>query len=143
MKTKTATKLRRSACVRLMVAMLAVLSTLTTSATEYITDVMVIGGTKSDKNLAISKYTPQGWRYIDYDLDKGCGSSSDYIYLFYKAETNAAGDNLGYITDFYISDNSSVSTLTYDGRTYHLAAFDGGERILSTILLPYLFIAIS
>lgn len=125
---KTATKLRRSACVRLMAAMLAVLSTLTTSATEYITDVMVIGGTKSDKNLAISKYTPQGWRYIDYDLNKGCGSSSDYIYLFYKAETNAAGDNLDYITDFYISDNSSASTLTYDGRTYHLAAFDGGER---------------
>ena len=70
--------------------------------------------------------------YIDYDLNKGCGSSSDYIYLFYKAETNAAGDNLDYITDFYISDNSSASTLTADKTTL---TPDGQDLTIITVEL--------
>lgn len=108
------------------------LSTTVASATSFIKDVMLIGGSKSEVNDRKATYTAQGWTFIDYDLNKGCGSSSDYVYLLYKAEESSDDINQGYITDFYIREGKEPpSSLTYDGRLYNKASYDGGEWFVS------------
>ncbi|MCR5157728.1 MAG: fibronectin type III domain-containing protein [Prevotella sp.] len=96
----------------------------------YIKDVMLIGGTGDEVNTLKTTLTAQGWKFINHDLNAGCGSSSDYIYLLYKSENSTDGYNYGYITDFYISNATGTppDDLTYDGRTYHLVPFDGGSH---------------
>ena len=105
----------------------------------YITDVMVIGGTQTEVNTLKSTYTSQGWTVIDQDLNAGCGSGSDYIYLLYKKwGKNEAGDSTIYAADHFITDfmiDTSSGTvedkITVDGRTYHLVPYDGGEHFKS------------
>ena len=106
------------------------LCTLTVHATTFIKDVKVIGGTKDETKELKEKLTKQGWTFIDYDLNEDCGSGSDYIYLLYKADENTDGVNRGYITDFYISNEGDVADDSHvvDGRTYYLAAYDGGDH---------------
>ena len=110
MKTKTITS--RSFAKRAIVVLAVLFTALTAGATQFITDVMVIGTLeKTDKDALISKYTDQGWSYIEKDLNAGAGG--DYIYLFYKSEENNDGVNHDYITDFYIygSKNGSKGDL--------------------------------
>ena len=65
------------------------LTGLKAQATEYVTDVMVIGAySSSEVSSLASTYQAQGWKLIDYDLNKGCGYSSHDIYLLYKTGTN-------------------------------------------------------
>ena len=98
-------------------------------ATVYISDVKLIGGTKSEVNNLKSTYTSKGWKVIDYDLNKGCGSGSDYIYLMYKTTTSTA--NGAFITDFYIREGKDPpSSLTFYDRTYNLTPCDGGEQFV-------------
>ena len=110
--------------------LLAVKATLTAHATTFIKDVKLIGGTKAETTALKETLTADGWTFIDYDLNKGCGSSSDYIYLLYKAEENTDGVNWGYITDFYISNEGDVADDSHivDGRTYYLTGYDGGDH---------------
>ena len=99
-------------------------------AEDYITDVMVIGGSKSEINALKSTYTAQGWTVIDQDLNKGCGSSSDYIYLLYKSASETDVDPGAFITDFVISTatGSIPDNLSYNNyRTYQLVPFDGSD----------------
>ncbi|MBO4820394.1 MAG: fibronectin type III domain-containing protein [Prevotella sp.] len=105
-------------------------STATTEFLGYLKDVMLIGGTSNEVNLLKTTLTSQGWTVIDNDLNAGCGSSSDYIYLLYKSEYSTDGYNHDYITDFYISNASGTppDELTYNGRTYHLVTYDGGNH---------------
>ncbi len=113
-----------------LAAVMALSCTLAAQATEFITDVMVIGArTEGQINLLKVTYESKGWTVIDNDLNKGCGGNSDYVYLLYKSEENTDGLNHGYITDFYISDATGTvpDDLTYDGHTYHLVAFDGDD----------------
>ena len=112
--------------ILLLVAMLA---TTTMWATDFITDVMVIGGSKSETTNLKNKYTGQGWTFIDQDLNAGCGSGSDYIYLLYKSASNENQDAGAFITDFYISTVSGTASdnIYYKGRTYHLVSFDGSD----------------
>ena len=113
-----------------LAAVMALSCTLAAQATEFITDVMVIGAkTEGQINLLKVTYENKGWTVIDNDLNAGCGEGSDYIYLLYKSEENTDGLNHGYITDFYISDATGTvaDDLTYDGHTYHLVAFDGDD----------------
>ena len=85
MKTKTITS--RSFAKRAIVVLAVLFTALTAGATQFITDVMVIGTLeKTDKDALISKYTDQGWSYIEKDLNAGAGG--DYIYLLYKSEEN-------------------------------------------------------
>ena len=101
-------------------------------ATDFITDVMVIGGTQSEVNTLMDTYKGRGWKVIDQDLNKGCGSKSDYIYLLYKT---ASGDdaNATFITDFYISTASGTPPegIISNNRTYTLTPYDGGSHFES------------
>jgi hypothetical protein len=113
---------------RAAVALLFLLSATTSQATTFIKDVKLIGGSKAECKTLKETLTAQGWTFIDYDLNKGCGEESDFVYLLYKAEENNDGVNWGYITDFYIHEEKNPpSSLTYNGRTYNKASYDGGE----------------
>jgi hypothetical protein len=104
-KTIQAFSLLRRAALTLLVAVMAMM---TAGATEFITDVMLIGGT--DQEVAIKKalYKKEGWKVIDQDLNAGCGSSSDYIYLLYKTADNSVTPNLTFITGIYIRNGKKI-----------------------------------
>ena len=114
--------------ILLFVALLAGMSV---CAEDYITDVMLIGGTQSEVNLLKDLYTEQGWTVINKDLNKGCGSSSDYIYLLYKNLSDSIGHN--FVTDFVIStvEGKVANTFIKNGCTYYLVPYDGGEHFKS------------
>ena len=80
------------------------------SATECITDVMLVGSSwyQGLTNM-IASYQAQGWKASTQDLNSGCGSDSDYIYLLYKSADSASVSN-GTITGFYIKTGSSGVT---------------------------------
>ena len=128
-KTIQSFSLLRRAALTLLVAVMAVL---TAGATEFITDVMLIGGT--DQEVAIKKelLKREGWKVIDQDLNAGCGSSSDYIYLLYKTADNFTTPNLTFITGFYISNEKNYSDSYYFNRNrYYLVPYDGGDHFKS------------
>ena len=103
------------------------LSTLPVEATDFITDVMTIGGPKSWTNMLKQHYTDSGWKLIDYDLNKGV--DGDYIYLLYRTSSNESDIDNDYIKDFYLyrvaSQNAPFSFVSQDGRTWYLTLFDG------------------
>ena len=101
------------------------MTTLTASATEYITDVMLVGAyQQADYNALVAKYTSQGWKATNWDLNKGIAwGSGDAILLLYKTAESTDGFNHEYITDFYIQNRSAANTtetLNFMGRTYNL-----------------------
>jgi hypothetical protein len=57
---------------KILLLLVALLATTTVWAEEYITDVMVIGGTKNEVNMLKSTYSNLGWTVIDQDLNSGC-----------------------------------------------------------------------
>ena len=97
--------------------------------TKYIAEVMLIGGTKTETDELKDTYTDQGWTVIDQDLNAGCGSSSDYIYLLYK-EGSTASPNHTFVTHFLISDASGTvpDTRDHKGHRYKLVPYDGGDH---------------
>ena len=100
-------------------------------ATEYVTDVMVIGDDSSGdvEDLYESKYQPYGWKLIDYDLNKGAGGHD--IYLLYKTGTDVTKA----ISDlyFFVSDNNtSTDSFTLNGRTYTRADYDGDDDFIAS-----------
>ena len=106
------------------------------SATQFITEVKLIGHKEEAKfNQLQSDLEATGWKAINKDLNAGCGSSSDYIHLLYKAEENTDGLNHGYITDFYITASTSSDydeQVTYNGRTYKLVLCDGSKEFMNS-----------
>lgn len=94
---------------------------------QLIGDVMLVGGPKSAVNDILDTYDYEDWTLIKKDLNTGCGSGSDYIYLLFKpTDRHNNGD---FITDFYLSDSENApDTITHNGRTYALATYDGGDR---------------
>ena len=116
--------------VRFMLTTLfAMLCSLTVTAKDYITDVMVIGNNDKTKfdNLENS-LKAQGWTAINKDLNAGCGSGTDYIHLLYKKASSGTP-----ITDFYIkTGKNSPDSLTHDGRTYHLVSYDGSNNFVDS-----------
>ena len=115
--------------IALTAATLALMAALPARATTFIKDVMLIGGTSGDTTALKNSLTSQGWTFIDYDLNKGCGSSSDYVYLLYKDEADTSGDR-DYITGFYIKSGASnvTTTFTSGGKTYTLTPYYGGSH---------------
>ena len=113
--------------------LMAVLTTFTVQATDFITEVMLIGhADKTEFNNLLNTYKNQGWKVIDYDLNKGCGTGSAYINLLYKSESNSDGFNHGYITDFYIKTGKNPpGSLTYDGRTYQRVSCKGSSDFVN------------
>ena len=66
---------------------------------EYITDVVLVGGTEQEAQNAKSGYS--GYTWCDQKLNEGKGA--DIIYIGYKTD-HRANTNGGYITDFIIID---------------------------------------
>ena len=96
---------------------------------EYVTDIIVVGGSESEVNSA--KSNNSGYTWCSMDLNKGAGG--DYINFGYK-KSRTANTNGGYITDIIVIDAESTnppSTVTYDGRTYYLCSYDGGSHFES------------
>ena len=117
-------KMRGAATKKRLAAMLlAAAVAFTASALDCITDVMVVGG--ADESVADS-YAEQGWTVIAQDLNAGCGSGSDYIYLLYRSADSASVSN-GFITGFYIKTGAVSNELTHTGRGYHLAPCAGDD----------------
>ena len=106
--------------------------TLTASATDFITDVMVAGNkNQNDFNALIGNLEQQGWTDISQDLNQGCGSGSDYIHLLYKKQSSS-GNTGTPITGFYIkTGNDYPNSLTYEGRTYYLVPCAGSDSFVS------------
>ena len=88
MKTETKYLFVRAA----MMLLLCVLTAATAGAqTQYISEVMLIGkNNNTEANTLRDQYVAQGWTAIEKDLDDGCGSGTDYIYLLYKTRTTAS-----------------------------------------------------
>ncbi len=102
---------------------------------EYISDVMLIGGSESTVSTLKGEYRAEGWTVIDYNLNEGCQSGSDYIFLLYKtASLNST--NGGYITNFYISDYEDVATLpenvNFSYKNYSLCPYVGDSEFLES-----------
>ena len=66
-------------------------------ADNFVTDVMVIGGTQAETNALKTQYENQGWTFVNKDLNQGAGG--DYIYLLYKTDSDA-NPNATFITYF-------------------------------------------
>ncbi len=107
----------------------------TARAEDYITDVMVIGGTQSEINIMKPFYEAAGWTIIDQDLNAGCGSSSDYIYLLYKTASDTI-TSPDFITEFLLlktgADAPDSVVNTSNNRTYYLVGYDGGSNFRET-----------
>jgi hypothetical protein len=120
----------RTATMRAMMVLAVLLTALTAGATEFITDVKLIGyKNKTQFDNLQDKLEKDGWTAINKDLNADAGG--DYIHLLYKSEANNDGLNHGYITDFYILGSKSGSVdeeVTYQGRTYHLVSFEGSTE---------------
>ena len=114
---------------KILLILLALIASVNVWAEDYITDVMVIGGSQSVVNNLKDTYTGQGWTVIDQDLNKGCGSSSDYIYLLYKSASETDVELGAFITDFVISTETGTipDSFSSSDRTYHLVPFDGSD----------------
>jgi hypothetical protein len=99
--------------------------------TSYITDLMLIGkNNKTEAETLRKQYVEQGWIAIDQDLNAGCGSNSDYIYLLYKVGGLASPDQT-FITDIYITTDKTsniLATRTINGRQYNLVPYDGDDH---------------
>ena len=68
---------------RILICLFALLCAVQgTWATDYVTDVMLIGAGKSINNLK-KQYQNEGWTLIDYDLNKGAGGSYIYMHVTY------------------------------------------------------------
>ena len=120
-----------------MLLALAVLTFTTAWADDYpsyITDLIVVGGSKDNVAKYKKKYEDLGYTFINKDLNEDAGG--DWIYLGYK-KSNRASTNGGYITGLYIRSASSnkdwTSSLTHtpDGEThtyYYVPYYGGGNN---------------
>ena len=101
--------------------------------TPYITDLMLIGkNNKSEAEALKAQYVKDGWTAIEQDLNAGCGSKSDYIYLLYKVG-NLASANQSFITDIYITTDKTSdinATRNINDREYKLVPYDGDEHFM-------------
>lgn len=127
MNTITRTLKRVRSIVLLFIVMF---TTPSLKATDFIKDVMAIGGTKGWTNMLGDVYGQVDWKVIDYDLNKGV--EGDYVYLLYQTSSNESNINDNYIRDFYLyrvaSQNTPYSFKDGYGRTWYLAMFDGADH---------------
>ncbi|MBQ3361587.1 MAG: hypothetical protein IJG46_05590 [Prevotella sp.] len=135
-KTKKTSFLARAA----MTLLLAVLTTATAWADswpEYITDVVLAGGTESEATSVKNSSTYSGYTWCSTSLNDG--TSGDVIYIGYKKSSSPAYINGGYITDFIIIDAGTGTeghnppySLTFQGRTYYRCPAAGGDYFVNS-----------
>ncbi len=95
----------------------------------YISDLKLIGGTEKETAELLKKYKAEGWTCTNYDLNYGCKSSADHIYLLYKS-TVFASTNGGFVTDLIIHNDKWKETIQNDGRTYYAVPYEGGKHFV-------------
>jgi len=97
------------------------------NATDYISDVVLVGGTQEEVNTLIDSYKSKGWTLVNNDLNAGAGG--DYIYLLYKKESSE-GINRGYITHFYIKKGTwpFPDDIKVQDVDFHLVSYKGGDH---------------
>ena len=100
----------------------------------FMTDLMLVGGANwSTVSAKINYYQERGYKVIDYDLNKNCGSSSDYVYLLYKPADWNDGQNHNYITGLAIKTSTAYPDSFYDydmEMTYYLVPYDGSSHFV-------------
>ena len=101
-------------------------------AEEFVTDVRLIGGeTYAEVQAKINEYRLDGWKLVDYDLNKGCGKNSDYIYLLYKTAHYNDGRNHYYITGLSIVEGSRYPEhYTEAGSIWYLVPYVGSSHFV-------------
>ena len=75
------------------------------------------------------------WAEEYMDLNSGCGSGSDYIYMLYKKADESTVSPSAFITKFVIRTYDGTAPdhlVNTDGRICYLVPFDGGEYFKST-----------
>ena len=102
----------------------------------FMTDLLLVGASSNGvTNALLNSYKEMGYTVIDYDLNKGCGQSSDYVYLLYKPANWNDGQNHGYITDLAIKTGTDYPDSFYDYETemtYYLVPYAGDSRFTGT-----------
>ena len=107
---------------------------------DYITEVMLIGGDKSEVNSMIDSYTDYHGLAVDhnftvfrYDLNRGAGGKYIYLLCKYRSAAPSWMDPVpGPVTDIYLRVCDSKpdpipQTLTHNGHTYQLARLGGND----------------
>lgn len=99
-------------------------------ATDYISDLILVGGSKAETKSLIDSCKSEGWILIDKDLNAGAGG--DYVYLLYKTQ-RSDGINRGYITGFYIKGGTwpIPDEMDVDGCKFELTPYVGGQHFVS------------
>ena len=95
----------------------------------YISDLKLVGGTEAETKELLRKYKSEGWTCTEYDLNYGCKSGADRIYLLYKS-TVFASTNGGFVTDLIIHNDKWKETTQKDGRTYYAVPYEGGKHFV-------------
>ena len=104
---------------------------------EYITDVVLAGGTESEATSVKNSTAYSGYTWCSTSLNDG--TSGDVIYIGYKKSSSPAYINGGYITDFIIIDAGTGTeghnppySLTFQGRTYYRCPAAGGDYFVNS-----------
>ena len=101
---------------------------------EYITDVVLAGGTESEATSVKNSTAYSGYTWCSTSLNDG--TSGDVIYIGYKKSSSPAYINGGYITDFVVvetgSSHNPSSTFSLNGKTYYLCPTAGGDYFANT-----------
>ena len=138
MKTKKTSFLARAATT-LFLAVLTMTAQTAWADTwpEYITDVVLAGGTESEATSVKNSSTYSGYTWCSTSLNDG--TSGDIIYIGYKKSSSPAYINGGYITDFIIIDAGTGTeghnppySLTFQGRTYYRCPAAGGDYFVNS-----------
>ena len=99
-------------------------------AREFITNLMLIGGdTWSTVSAKLNEYKGYGWKLVDYDLNKGCGKKSDYVYLLYYTENWNDGENHNYITKIILDTSTQYPDVQLGGY-YRLVPYEGSSHFV-------------
>ena len=86
----------------------------------YISKIAVAYGAKESTPKDILK--DNGFTVIDYDLNKGCGSTTHYIYMGYKTTQNPSEAITGI---FFRTGENPPASATFDGVTAYLLGGNG------------------
>ena len=98
-------------------------------ADNFVTDVMVIGGTQAETNALKTQYQNQGWTFVNKDLNQG--ASGDYIYLLYKTDSDA-NPNATFISYFTWYSTYESQLYLAPGIMYYPVAYDGGSDFVAS-----------
>ena len=120
----------------LLVTMLTATTAWADTWPEYITDVVLAGGTETEAQSVKNSSTYSGYTWCSTSLNDG--TNGDVIYIGYK-KGSRANVNGGYITDFIIIDAGTGTeghnppySLTFQGRTYYRCPAAGGDYFVNS-----------